>query len=146
MRCFGVACWLMVCASLALLTGCGGDSLGRQPVTGTVNLDGAPLDRGTVNFHPLDATTKTSAGGPVTAGKFAFDRQQGLATGKYRVTVNAPKPGTGGTVVDGAMPGDPVAPPVELIPPDWNTNSTQTVEVQGSGKNEFNFDIKSKAK
>ena len=137
---------LAVGSLLALLSGCGGDSLGRQPVTGTVNFDGAPVERGTVSFHPLDATTKTAAGGPITAGKFAFGREQGLAAGKYRVTVHAPKPGTGGQTVEGAMPGDPVAPPVELIPPEWNTNSTQTIEVHGSGKNEFNFDIKSKAK
>ncbi len=129
-----------------LLAGCGGDGLGRQPISGTVNFDGAPLELGSVKFDPVDATTKTAAGGPIAAGKFSLDSQRGLAAGKYRVTVNAPKPGTGGQVVEGAMPGDPVAPPVELIPADWNTNSTQTVEVQGSGKNEFNFDIKSKAK
>jgi hypothetical protein len=135
--------WLAV---LVLLSGCGGDPLGRLPISGSVSLDSAPLEKGTINFHPVDSSTATAAGGPVTAGKFAFERQKGLAAGKYRVTVNAPKPGTGGTVVEGAMPGDTVAPPVELIPPDWNTNSTQTVEVQSSGKNEFNFDIKSKGK
>ena len=128
------------------LSGCGGDPLGRQPITGSVSLDGAPVEKGTINFHPADSSTATSTGGPIAAGKFSLERQKGLAAGKYRVTVNAPKPGTGGQVVEGAMPGDTVAPPVELIPPDWNTSSTQTVEVQSSGKNEFNFDIKSKAK
>ena len=131
---------------LAHFSGCGGDPLGRQPISGSVNLDGAPLEKGTINFHPADSSVATATGGPIAGGKFAFDRQKGLAAGKYRVTVHAPKPGTGGQVVEGAMPGDPIAPPVELIPPDWNTNSTQTVEVQSSGNNEFNFDIKTKAK
>jgi hypothetical protein len=128
------------------VSGCGGDSLGRQPIAGSVSLDGAPLEQGTINFQPVDSTVPTTTGGPIAAGKFAFERQKGLAAGKYRVIVNAGKPGTGGTVVEGAMPGDTVAPKVELIPPDWNTNSTQTVDVQSSGKNEFSFDIKSKAK
>jgi hypothetical protein len=136
---------LALCGVSVLLNGCGSDGLGRQPIAGTVNLDGAPLEKGTVNFHPVDATTKTATGGPITGGKFSFDRQQGLAAGKYRVTVNAPKPGTGGKAVEGALPGDPIEPPVELIPAEWNTNSSQIVEVK-SGANEFNFDIKSKAK
>ena len=144
---FGLAHWRLPAVILSVLAlGCGGDPLGRQPISGSVSFDGAPLEKGTINFHPADSSTATSTGGPITAGQFAFDRQKGLAAGKYRVTVNAPKPGTGGTVVEGAMPGDTVAPPVELIPPDWNTSSTQTVEVQSSGKNEFNFDIKSKGK
>lgn len=135
-----------LCGVLVLLNGCGSDGLGRQPVAGTVNLNGAPLETGTVSFHPIDATTKTATGGPITAGKFAFDHQKGLAAGKYRVTVNAPKPGTGGKAVEGALPGDPIEPPVELVPAEWNTNSSQIVEVKDSGLNEFNFDIKSKAK
>jgi hypothetical protein len=130
----------------ALFTGCGGDPLGRQPISGTVNFDGAPLDKGAINFHPVDSTVPTSTGGPITAGKFAFDRQKGLAAGKYRVTVNAPKPGTGQAAPENTMPGDPLPVAQEMIPADWNTNSTQTVEVQSSGKNEFNFDIKSKGK
>lgn len=140
------ACGILVgLVGFAVLSGCGGDPQGRQPISGTVSLDGAPVEKGNINFTPVD-TAPTSTGGPIEAGKFSFERSKGLAAGKYRVKVNAPKPGTGGTVVEGAMPGDPVPPPVELIPPEWNTSSTQTVEVQTSGKNEFNFDIKSKAK
>src|SRR5687768_395386 len=111
----GLSHWRLLAVVLsALVLGCGGDPLGRQSISGTVNLDGAPLEKGTINFQPVDSTVATTTGGPITAGKFDFDRQKGLAAGKYRVTVNAPKPGTGGTVVEGAMPGDTVAPPVEL--------------------------------
>lgn len=139
------------CAALAsvvvlvLWSGCGGDPLGRQSLSGSVSFDGAPLDKGTINFSPID-TAAAATGGPIAAGKFAFERQKGLPAGKYRVSINAPKPGTGGTVVEGAMPGDPIAPPQELIPAEWNTGSQQVVEVSGSGANEFNFDIKSKGK
>jgi len=145
MRCFGVVLLFVACSFVIQLTGCGGDPLGRQPIAGSVSLDGAPLEKGTVNFHPVESA-KTSSGGPVAGGKYSLERQKGLAAGKYRVTINAPKPGTGGQAVEGAMPGETIAPPVELIPPDWNTNSAQFVEVKFSGPNEFNFEVKSKAK
>jgi hypothetical protein len=145
MRCRRIAlCWV-VSVLAALFTGCGGDPLGRQPISGSVSLEGAPLEKGTINFHPVD-TAKTSTGGPIAGGKFEFERQKGLAVGKYRVTINAPKPGTGQEAPANTMPGDPLPVPVELVPPEWNTNSAQFVEVNDSGKNEFNFDIKSKAK
>jgi len=145
MRCFGVVLLFVACSFVIQLTGCGSDPLGRQPIAGSVSLDGAPLEKGTVNFHPVDSAT-TSSGGPIAGGKYSLERQKGLAAGKYRVTINAPKPGTGGKVADPAMPGDEVPPPVELIPPQWNTNSAQFVEVKDSGKNEFNFEVKSKSK
>jgi hypothetical protein len=140
--CSAALAWVAV---LIFLSGCGGDPLGRQPIAGSVSLDGAPLEKGTVNFHPTD-TAATSTGGPIVGGKYSLERQKGLSAGKYRVTINAPKPGTGGQAIEGAMPGDTIAPPVELIPPEWNTNSDQFVEVKDSGKNEFNFEVKSKAK
>jgi hypothetical protein len=141
-----ICCATLGCLFLLLLaSGCGGDPLGRQPISGSVNLDGAPLDKGTVNFHPVD-TAKTSTGGPIATGKFSLDRSKGLAAGKYRVTVNAPKPGTGQAAPENTMPGDPLPVAQELIPPEWNTSSAQFVEVKDSGPNEFSFDIKSKAK
>jgi hypothetical protein len=128
-----------------LFSGCGSDGLGRQPISGTVNFDGAPIEKGTINFSPVD-TAPTSTGGPIEAGKFSFDRTKGLPAGKYLVSIYAPKPGTGQAAPANTMPGDPLPVPQELIPAEWNTASTQTIEVQNTGKNEFNFEIKSKGK
>jgi hypothetical protein len=128
-----------------LFLGCGADPLGRQPVSGMVTLDGSPVENGTVSFHPVDNTATASAGA-IEKGQFALDRERGLAAGKYRVTINAPKPGTGQAAQENALPGDPLPVPEELIPAEWNTNSNEVVEVNGSAANEFNFAIKSKAK
>src|SRR6187402_3508457 len=99
MRC---ACAALVgLAGFVVMTGCGGDPLGRQPISGTVSIDGAPVEKGNIAFTPVD-TAPTSTGGTIEAGKFSFERSKGLPAGKYRVKVNAPKPGTGGTVVEGA--------------------------------------------
>jgi len=142
MSCRAVA---LLCVSGSLLSGCGGDSLGRHAISGNVTLDGAPVENGNIAFQPVDQGV-TSSGTAFTGGKYALTDEQGLPAGKYLVTVSAPKPGTGGTVPEGAMPGDPVPPPQELIPPEWNVKSAQTIEVKESGPFEFNFEIVTKGK
>ena len=139
------ACRRLIAVGLgaALLVGCGGDSLGRRAISGTVTFDGAPLAEGNIGFQPIEGGI-TSGGTSIAAGKYALTRDSGLPVGKYRVTVNAAKPGTGGTPPEGAMPGDPLPVPVEMIPPEWNVNSQQTIEVKESGPYEFNFDIVTK--
>src|SRR5580700_1632437 len=52
------------------LSGCGGDGLQRVRVEGTVTVDGKPLRKGTVIFHPDDSkgnTLTTDAQGPIDA-------------------------------------------------------------------------------
>ena len=70
----------------------------------------------------------------------------GLVAGKYRVAINAPLPGTGGKPDENAMPGDPPAPPKEMLPPEWNRDSTQTIEVKKEGPFVFDFDVPTKKK
>src|SRR5262245_13172470 len=113
---------LLRCASLlavgfgglALVAGCGGDPLGRQPMAGTVNVNGSPLEKGSISFQPVEKGMP--AGGKVAAGKFSIARKDGVPAGKYRVTINAPVPGTGSEPPAGAMPGEALPPPQELIP------------------------------
>ena len=122
--------------------GCGGDPLGRQPVSGTVSVNGAPLEKGTVNFQPIEKGI--GSGGRVEGGKYAIARKDGLPVGKYRVTINAPTPGSAQADAN-APPGEPPPPPQELIPEDWNTKSEHTVDIT-SGKNEHNFEVQAKKK
>ena len=75
-----------------------------------------------------------------------MDQEHGLPPGKYRVRINLPKPGTGGKVNPNELPGMPVAPPEELAPPEWNTKSTQTIEVKAEGPFDFPFNVSSKKK
>jgi hypothetical protein len=134
------------CAGMALLLGCGGDSLGRHAISGTVSVNGAPLQNGNVSFQPVEKSSTTSGGAVVADGKYAVPRDKGLPTGKYRVVINAPKPGTGGEVAKGAAPGEAPPPPEELIPADWNANSEHTIEVTEKGPHEFKFEVSTKSK
>jgi hypothetical protein len=129
---------------VAVLSGCvGRDPLGRHPISGTVTFGGAPVDNGNISFQPIDGGV-TSSGAPIQGGKFSIDKKDGLPAGKYRVVINAPKPGTGGKVDPNALPGDPVEAPVELIPPEWNMQSKESIEVKPEGPFEFKFDIPAK--
>lgn len=81
------------------------------------------------------------SGAVINGGSFSLDEEHGLPPGKYRVVVYASK-GQNIELPEGFMPGDELPPPPEeLIPPDWNTESKQTIEVTDSGPFEFTFNI-----
>jgi hypothetical protein len=132
-------------AALWLICGCGGNPLGRFAISGSVNVDGAPLEKGNISFQPTEAQP-TSSGAVVSRGKFSIPRDSGLAVGKYRVVVNAAVPGTEGKPTPDTMPGDPPPPARELIPPNWNVASEQTIEVKPDGPFVFPFEIATKSK
>lgn len=95
-RCAAVAhvrgCVLLgVLAAMAAVTGCG-KSDGLVPVSGTVTLDGSPLEKAVVTFHP-QAGAKGNGSGATTdaAGKFTLMSPQGkkgILPGEYAVTVS----------------------------------------------------------
>lgn len=128
----------------ALVAGCSHDPLGRHAISGTVNVDGVPLTRGNISFQPTEGQP-TAGGAVVTGGRFAVPRDGGLVIGKYRVSINAPVPGTGGKVDENSLPGDPPAPPKELIPAEWNSASTQFIELKKQGPFAFPFEITTKS-
>ena len=132
-------------AVLLLLAGCG-DSLGRYAISGSVNVDGAPLAKGNISFQPTESQP-TSSGAVVAGGKFSIPRESGLVAGKYRVVVNAAVPGTEGkAILPDAQPGDPPPPAKEMIPPEWNTASQHTIEVKREGPFDFAFEIATQGK
>lgn len=140
--------WLLTGGCIFVATvGCGtDDGLGRRAVSGTITLDGTPLADGSIAFEPVDKST-TSSAGVIARGKYSITRQQGLPQGKYRVVVNALKPGTGMTLPAGKSPGEEVGTPQqELIPPDWNTKSQNFIEVTESSSTEFKHEILTKRK
>src|SRR4051794_26204863 len=66
--------WCLV-AGLAV-SGCGrgGDHLPREPITGTVSLDGTPLADGNITFMPVDAAKGTEVGAVIAQGAFSVPR------------------------------------------------------------------------
>jgi len=122
--------------------GCGGGVDGRHAISGLVQMNGAAVAEGNISFQPVGAGA-LSGGAVISQGRYAIPADGGLPAGKYRVSISAPAPGTGGTAVEGAMPGDPLPAPRELIPADWNVNSEHYIEVHAAGPFEFNFDVTS---
>lgn len=126
------------------LSACSGDPLGRQAISGTVKVDGQPLAKGDISIQPLEGQA-TSGGGEIFNGKYSVPRELGLVPGKYRIEIHAPVPGTAGKADENTLPGDPLPPARELIPPDWNKSSTQTIDVRKQGPFEFNFEVSTKS-
>ncbi len=140
-----LGCVGLLVISMALWLGCGGDAAGRIAITGTVTLDGAPLEKGNISFQPMEGA-KTSSGAVVTGGNFSIPRMKGLLPGKYRVEVNAAAPGGGGAAAADAPPGEGPPPSKELVPPDWNEASKQTIDLKKEGPFKFSFEIATKGK
>lgn len=115
-----------------LAGGCGGGS-GRQPVWGTVSVNGAPLAQGTICFEPL-AGEATMDGGVITAGNFRLLPENGLLPGRYRVRIYsgipAPEPAGGPRQRYG-----PDNPAPDIVPAKFNTNSELEVEVVAARAN-----------
>src|SRR5262245_6811494 len=84
--------WALAAPLLVLggVVGCsGGDNLNRQPVTGSVTLDGAPLEKGTIRFMPTttEATTETST--TISGGTYTFPKDSGPVPGEYKVSISS---------------------------------------------------------
>lgn len=138
-------CWIVVAGGLGWLSLIGGcsshDPRGRHAVEGTVAVDGEPIKIGSINFQ-AQQTSGTSSGGIIRDGRYSIPADKGLTVGRYKVMIFATKEGTGETAK--VMPGDPMPPPAELIPAEYNVNSDKFIEVTEQGPYEFSFEIATK--
>ncbi len=124
----------------AITIGCGTDTNGRVPLAGQVFLDGQPLDRGSIEFHPQDAAGAIT-GGVVKDGAFEIPATQGATPGKYQVRVFAA--GTG-VEIDPNLPPGPESErqvAVERIPARFNLKSELEVDVAPQGNKDLRFDL-----
>ncbi len=127
------------------LVGCAGsDGLPREAVSGTVTLDGQPLPDGAIQMIPVDKKDGIAAGAIIKDGKYEIEREKGLVPGQYRVVINSGQ-APAAAPADGP-PGPVVASdtPKELIPSQYNLESTLTADVKAGTPNSFPFDLKSK--
>lgn len=150
----GLLCLPFAC----MLVGCGPDLPGTVPVTGTVTLDGAPVEGATVNF--LSAAGLAASGKTDAAGKFSLkttvgsQSAEGATLGRHQVAIVK-------TESDGQAMDDPKKmmedmannPAVtsdfkvkNLIPAKYNnpTMSQLTADVTEGGANDFTFPLASK--
>jgi hypothetical protein len=132
----------LVILALACLwsAGCSG---GLAEVSGTVHLDGRPIEEGAINFIPIEGTQGPASGAAIRDGKYHIPRSKGVAPGKHRVELRAFR-NTGRKVQDPT--GPPGARMDERVPafgPEYNDDSKLTREVK-PGSNTFDFDIATK--
>ena len=115
-----------------LLAGCGGSY--DATISGKVMMNGSPLSKGTVSFHPL-------AGGPVATGSIQSDgtftvqtaTKAGLPPGEYKATVVAADP---------PPPGDEETPGKLLTAPEFGRlDSTPLQYTVGEGANHFEINV-----
>jgi hypothetical protein len=117
---------------LLTVTGCGP---GEVAVSGSVTLDGKPLEEGNIAYRPLPAkATAEATGVPIRGGKY----QLKVRPGQYRIEITATRAAPGPKDPFGTTP-----PPKSIIPQRYNAQSELTEEV-GTGTNEFNFTLKSR--
>jgi hypothetical protein len=117
--------------------GCGSSDDGREALSGTVNFQGKPLAQGSIEFAAKDGSSQTGA--TIADGKFSVPASKGLAPGSYTVRIYA----SSETESEPGPPGPESMRQVakELIPAEFNSNSTLTREVKKEGDNEFDFEI-----
>ena len=125
--------FVSVLAGLILaVTGCGP---GEVAVSGTVTLNGKPLDEGNIAFRSLPVSaTAEGKGGPIVGGKFGFK----IPPGQHRVEITATRAATGPKDPFGVAP-----PPKSIVPERYNGKSELKKEVRAGTPNEFEFPLTS---
>jgi hypothetical protein len=127
---------LALAAALIVVSGCSN----RATVEGTVTLDDRPVDGGVITFAPTDGKGK-AVSADIVAGHYVLQSAQRPAHGSYRVEIYWKKK-TGRQVEVPGDPGHRMDQVVQLIPPQYNTQSTQLAKVK-SRSHTFNFALKS---
>jgi len=133
--------------ALVFVFGCGSGA-NRSGLTGKVTLDGQPLDTGTLQLIPDDSITDKQPGGAVISnGKYSIPADPGIPHGIYTVRISSleptsPPPGFSITDPNSWQMLKQVKP-TDRIPVEWNTASTQTIEIK-KGRNQHDFNITTK--
>jgi hypothetical protein len=133
--------------ALLALAGCSDPYAGQMEVTGTVKLKGQPLKEGMILFVPLNeqgtdrGNQSTESGAMIVDGEYKIPREKGLKPGKYLVRITSGDGKTPSNEEAGNPGGSTNIVSVDRIPPEWNTQSDQKVEVKSSGPNKFDYDI-----
>jgi hypothetical protein len=124
--------FIIVCS----LAGCSHDDGKHGTVSGMVTLDGQPLPAGSIHFTPADGHT-SPAEGAIADGNYSVV----TGVGESRVSISSSK-----VVGKRKMYNTPDSPTVdnviELLPAQYNTQSTLTLKVV-PGSQQQPYDLKS---
>ncbi len=155
---------IAIACSLIVFVGCGGGP-SVEPVSGTVKLDGTPIEGAVITFKPTASSTGRAATGTTDAsGKYTLTDQNskkigsGAAVGEYKVGVLWFKPtGPDTSKATGESTGDTksaddkasrsgVTGPEALLPVAYQDPETSglTASVKSGGGSDFSFELDSK--
>ena len=133
--------------ALAAIAGCngGGDKYDRLPFSGTVTLDGLPLESGYVIFMPKSGQP-TQSTGIISGGKFEVPKKAGTVAGKYAVAIFSGAESSMGNAAAGTPEAELAAKKNtrERVPRKYNIDSILTVEIERGKENVFRFDLTTK--
>lgn len=127
---------ILILLVLLVVTGCQtGPPMGT--VNGEVTLNNQRIKEGAITFSPIEGDTAT-AGTTILDGKFTAQ----VPVGKQKVMINASR--VMGKFRAYETPESPLLDNVvELIPPEYNANSTLSIDVQPGVQN-VRYDLKSR--
>jgi hypothetical protein len=128
----------VVLAFLLLALGCSNGPR-RASVSGTINVDGKPLERGVITFVPVNGTHGPGTGGSIEDGRFELDETEGPVVGSNRVEIRGFRK-TGKTMPNPSPTGGTIAEERQVVPPEFNEKSTLVRDIKEGG-NELNFDL-----
>lgn len=126
--------WSLGLSAALMLAGCGQGGPTRCEVVGKVTLDGQPVATGEVLFLPADGIGPSDAC-PIVNGEFKGQ----VTPGAKQVQVNSTKD-TGKVAPDGLPDYQ------NIIPKQYNTESTLTAEIKQGDATPLSFDLKSEGK
>ncbi len=129
---------LGICCGIPLIAGCGGDpNMGY--VTGTVTLDGQPLERATLYFQPTNGE-RPSMGYTDATGHYKLEystTKSGARVGEHEVRITTYAEVIVDQETGNRLPGTP-----EKLPTKYNTKTELKQEVK-SGKQVIDFALDS---
>jgi hypothetical protein len=128
---------------VVIFSGCGSSrDSGLADVSGKVTFDGKPLEYGTISFIPLDLNGPTS-GTEIHNGSYTIGGEVGAYIGECRVEISAHKK-TGEKVPSPVDPDEMTEIVVNMIPLNYNTNSTLTATIAEGENLNVDFNLQSK--
>ncbi|MBL8848331.1 MAG: hypothetical protein JNG89_01545 [Planctomycetaceae bacterium] len=105
-----------------------------------MTLDGAPLKEGTITFFPSGATRGPAAGGAIVDGRYDISASEGPIVGTSRVELRSVQK-TGRivkspvAVESDGLPIDMVEETREVVPPQYNRDSTLEFTIKEGDEN-----------
>jgi len=131
---------ILLGATLLIVTVTGCQPAARLGVSGTVELDGAPLADGTISFRPQPGTEGPSGGSPITAGEYLVEAEKGLVPGAYLVEIQGWRK-TGRQTK--TMTGHVVDEIEHIVPVRYNDQTELTADISRDTPTEFDFQLTS---